>query len=411
MKLSTAEIYKAILLLNFASLVESCSINVYGQDFLRFSQCSTTNISDKVQQLNTKIKKFEAKNSTSVELSKIFGKKIDFEIITLTYNGIESLQNDTFIGCENLQNLILTNDRLHAIDRNAFDGLSNLDSLALNDNQLRDLSGRFDPLISLKYLQLSHNKIEIVDKNWFRNNLRLELLKLAHNRISSFGDNTVSHLKIRSIFIFGNSNLTTLNQINSFNINVDKTSIEKFHVNGNVKSLHIRNCRLQLWWECISEFELIKILLLSFNKFSQISCKDVGKLIKLKELALHGNQFKSLDPNMFRNMVKLRSLSVDLLSVYRDLQHVLPNMQILLLHSVFTNDSYAMKELCGLNLEKILLHENNKISRIIYPWDHIVPYFVPGVLANYIPPKKEIKALSKNTRTICMNSEFWWKDF
>lgn len=88
-------------------------------------------------------------------------------------------------------------------------------------------------------------------------------------------------------------------------------------------------------------------------------------------------------------MVGLRRLSVDFLSGYRDLDELFPNLQLLMLHSVSINDSYAMKGLCGLNSGKIELYENNEISSIIYSWDHVVPYFVPGAITNYKPPKEE----------------------
>ena len=95
------------------------------------------------------------------------------------------------------------------IDKNAFvtDGQHNeIQLLDLSSNFFSEINGKFDKLLQLKALQLSHNKIESIKEDTFKENKKLNFLNLQFNKLINFNcdlkyNNELSFLNLKNNFI------------------------------------------------------------------------------------------------------------------------------------------------------------------------------------------------------------------
>lgn len=108
---------------------------------------------------------------------------MDTTILYLDGNIINELQNNTFIGRKNLQQLYLNNSALYKLQKRALAGLHSIEVIHLETNNLRTLHNEFDHLIQLKELYLQNNKLEYVANDTFAQLKALQLLRIDGNRL------------------------------------------------------------------------------------------------------------------------------------------------------------------------------------------------------------------------------------
>jgi Leucine-rich repeat (LRR) protein len=85
---------------------------------------------------------------------------LDRNYLLELYGGLSNLQNQTKIE--------ITEERIEKIDENAFVGFDNLKVLDLNSNKLKTIkSNQFERLINLETLELQQNQIAELDENAF----------------------------------------------------------------------------------------------------------------------------------------------------------------------------------------------------------------------------------------------------
>ncbi|XP_070492820.1 leucine-rich repeat-containing protein 70-like [Chironomus tepperi] len=100
-----------------------------------------------------------------------------------SHNEIESVDDNAFNGCINLEMISLKFNKISFIHENAFNSLENLFKLDLSSNRLKHIGKIFKNLYSLIDLDLSSNHIEHLNDETFINLSNLYALSLAKNNL------------------------------------------------------------------------------------------------------------------------------------------------------------------------------------------------------------------------------------
>jgi Leucine-rich repeat (LRR) protein len=112
----------------------------------------------------------------------IFTEYIPMALKTLNLgeNIIRSIALKTFENCVNLEYLDLSNNRIEVLDEGIFSGLVSLKTLNLQNNKIRSISTKtFTQLRKLEQLFLMNNQIEVIDNSLFNSLDSLKELKGA----------------------------------------------------------------------------------------------------------------------------------------------------------------------------------------------------------------------------------------
>ncbi|PVD18368.1 hypothetical protein C0Q70_20917 [Pomacea canaliculata] len=117
----------------------------------------------------------------------------DFQYISLQWNRMRTIAEDTFRDVTSLQFLSLAHNELTSLPANLFASLTNLTRLDLQNNLLQSLpAGIFGNLRNLKQLNLESNRLAVLESGLFANLVRLEVLLLGKNNISVVSDGAFS---------------------------------------------------------------------------------------------------------------------------------------------------------------------------------------------------------------------------
>lgn len=141
---------------------------------------------------------------------------IQVKFLDLSNNEIQIIQNSSFEILRNLEELDISSNKLNYLDKDAFIGLIALRKLVIGNNYELTYSIRsfatslFKPLISLEYLDITHNSRTAMDVN-FSKNVLSDLVALnsigidligEHDTTSVIGEGFLSLTKLRT-FIAG----------------------------------------------------------------------------------------------------------------------------------------------------------------------------------------------------------------
>lgn len=120
----------------------------------------------------------------------------NLKYVSLQYNNIEALNNDSFTGLDKLESINLQGNKIRNIKTGTFDGLPNLTRLLMSKNLLRDLQpGLFKNNLKLEELEFYQNQLTQIDGELFKPLKSLTELSLTSNKcIDSSFPSTVSSL-------------------------------------------------------------------------------------------------------------------------------------------------------------------------------------------------------------------------
>lgn len=249
-------------------------------------------------------------------------------IINLEHNFINRIHYDAFMQLIKLDRLILNKNyklRILNVTSNYLKVLEatscnieyinlnetiNLRNLLLNSNSLYYVP--YLPLVNLTYLDLSKNKISIIEKNRFRKLESLKYLLLSYNRITDVHYDT-----------FG-TNFRLIMLDLSYNYINDLIKIKS----DSLLILNMTNCEIvTLDSDCLIRMPYLKKLILSENRLSKLpnnlksdldvlnlsSCRIVSinnltfaSMKHLRELYLTGNRLSSdIHPSYFHNVMRV----------------------------------------------------------------------------------------------------------
>ncbi|CRK99841.1 CLUMA_CG013144, isoform A [Clunio marinus] len=259
------------------------------------------------------------KDLTSLELLQLSYNKIEninernfnglgnLELLELGHNQLQILNNDTFRQLSSLYHLRLTKNSIKHIEENSFNGLGKLTTLHLDHNQLDKLDfDIFAPLSSLQYLNLVQNNIKHIDGNVSQKLEKLEELNLNYNQLDKLDNEVFAPL----------SSLTQLDLMHNNLKEIDKSAFNGLKM---LKTLMLDHNQLQkLDNELFATLPSLENLMIGFNYIStennrikEIDANVFKGLSKLSELNLNCNQFEKLENDMFAPLSSLSHLRLN----------------------------------------------------------------------------------------------------
>jgi Leucine-rich repeat (LRR) protein len=160
--------------------------------------------------LHLEITTLEATNLNFTNLSMVFTvQQCYLKHLNLSHNRLIELNNYEFYGIDNIETLSLANNLLKTIQRLAFQNLDKVQRIDLSHNRLQELvSGVFDSLKSSLEIKMNSNQLKVANLKLYILTENLEKLDLSRNHIDEIlydDKNETSELN------FSNHNLAYLN--------------------------------------------------------------------------------------------------------------------------------------------------------------------------------------------------------
>uniref|UniRef100_A0A8C4SPM4 Toll-like receptor 13 n=1 Tax=Erpetoichthys calabaricus TaxID=27687 RepID=A0A8C4SPM4_ERPCA len=242
----------------------------------------------------------------------------NLECLNLSSNHIKILQQGDFASFPKLTLLRLDMNQIEDIQEGALRGLQ-LQSLNLSENRLTNLPSDFGTSLSkLTLLFLSGNKFSNLSDNLFRPLLRLHLLDISHNPLSSITFVSIGPQSLESQFSLpANINELSLsyNNISKLGLNTTKELTSLFlpsliylNLCGNPISLLELQSLLKSTWA--PRLLNISLCSMSYNDSEQLQmlCQVLSSRPTC-HLKLNKNSFRNVQ-EAFQNCTKIKSLDL-----------------------------------------------------------------------------------------------------
>lgn len=246
---------------------------------------------------------------------------IYFEVMNLdlSYNSFETVPVN--IGnYASLKFLNLSHNRISTLKFSDLEGLENLDSLDLTFNLFHDWkdihSSTFLPTKVLQYLDFSNNPLRSIPK--YSNHLYIEsliILRLTNCSMKTIPVNVFNRLtNLRELYLSDNP-ITTINetfQLDNLRV-LDMTGCRLNYIDENVfaslvnlEILELRNNVHLKKFTCNSEY----LMYLDMSECTSLERVPSGYLPRLARLDLSGNFLKTIPANSFKNFINLQVLNL-----------------------------------------------------------------------------------------------------
>lgn len=185
------------------------------------------------------------------------------EYINLKHNLIRSIDDYAFSGLEHLRSLRIDNNKLTSITNRTFTDINSLVYLNLAENSISTISDECFSMENLEELVLSGNRLDILEETIFRGAKKLKKVSLARNRIKVIDLSAVIHEAPIEMFDVSD------NQIGTFEkqlTNCSKSPDMKLkHLN--LARNHLKTAQILHGLNCFENLETIN---LNTNNFTHI---------------------------------------------------------------------------------------------------------------------------------------------
>jgi Leucine-rich repeat (LRR) protein len=106
-------------------------------------------------------------------------------LLDLSFNNIEKIDNGAFDDNTKLKKLVLSYNKIKHLSESLLNSLHNLEMLHLSHNKIQFIDSRtFENLKNIEAILLNHNQLESIEKNMLINNKKLDWIWLDHNKIN-----------------------------------------------------------------------------------------------------------------------------------------------------------------------------------------------------------------------------------
>ncbi|XP_070492474.1 leucine-rich repeat-containing protein 15-like [Chironomus tepperi] len=245
--------------------------------------------------------------------------------LDLSFLGIESVDENAFRRCRNLNWVSLYNNRISRMSENSFNLNRHLEHLDLQFNQLtavpenlfanhfalQYLNLGFNPftqpipgnafrnLFSLKELHLERNNIREINPAWFQNMINLEILFMYSNQLTSVPQGAFVSLAQLMVLDLGSNQISHVAADALDNLN--HLNILSFEANR-ISSLHPQ------WFQDKPNLE---ILYLDYNQIDILPPGIFGQLNHLVDLNMLSNNLRTINRNAFGSLERIWYLDFD----------------------------------------------------------------------------------------------------
>lgn len=177
--------------------------------------CSRVNLNAPIRAYPEETKELDlSHNYIRVLGMRTFSNLASLEVLRMPFNNIVSLRNDAFKSFPNLQTLDLTGNRIYRIFRRSLRHVPQLRTLTLNKNRIRNLLTIFEYVPNLFQLNLAHNRLSSIGENDLKTLQKLQHIDFQDNRITSIHKDAFKNLlQLRYVFL-GRNPLTNLPAMN-----------------------------------------------------------------------------------------------------------------------------------------------------------------------------------------------------
>nr|CAD2190809.1 unnamed protein product [Meloidogyne enterolobii] len=244
---------------------------------------------------DTKIDHLHVWNALINILPKDMFSKIKLDKLTIEDSSVGIIRKEAFSNVENtLKELSLRNNIMKSIDEKIFLNLASLKYLDLSSNKLSQLKrSHFSKLVNLETLLLDNNQINSLDDGIFNSLTKLKTLTISNNRLTKITKDVFKNLQ----------NLESLSLQNNF---IESIEDEAFSYLLSLKHLDISNNRIGKLK--ITHLPKLEILFLSNNLFEQIKDINLQNLSNLNTLHLENNKIFKISNEDFKFLKKSQKL-------------------------------------------------------------------------------------------------------
>jgi Leucine-rich repeat (LRR) protein len=241
--------------------------------------------------------------------------------LNLQSNQINSLHELSFGGLEKtLVELILIGNSLDTFPLPALKRLQTIESLKLQSNQISHIpDDGFTRFTSLKILDLHSNRIDRLDSRSFTTTPLLASLSIANNRLTAnLTDPSIfehlldletldmSHNKLKVV------ELNHLNALRTLDLSYNQLESFRFHNMPKLEEIFVSNNNiLKLTNQTFFNSTSISVIFLQNNSIEAIDYNTFHSLNHLLTLDLSSNRLKAIDPQLLKHSIGLQSLYLD----------------------------------------------------------------------------------------------------
>ncbi|XP_061793639.1 leucine-rich repeats and immunoglobulin-like domains protein 2 isoform X1 [Nerophis lumbriciformis] len=220
------------------------------------------------------------------------------ETLDLMSNSLSELKAGSFPSMQ-LKYLNLSNNKISVLEPGCFDNVSSsLLVLKLNRNRLTSLPSKVFRLPSLQFLELKRNKIKIVDSLTFKGTDSLKSLKMQRNGLTKLMDAAFFGLISMEELELEHNNLTEVNKGWLYGLHM----LRVLRVSQNALGI----IRPDAWEFC----QKLEELDLSFNHLTRLEETAFVGLGLLESLNLGENSISHLGERVFSSLSNLRTLDI-----------------------------------------------------------------------------------------------------
>ena len=134
------------------------------------------------------------------------GNALRLRSLQIVNSTIKSIDENSFVTANKLEELTLSFDKIEQIDKDAFKNLTALNRLDLSNNQLTRVDpGWFQDLKNLTVLLLDNNQLTEIQDETFKNAIRLIELSLRNNILQEISKNAFTSLNLKQLDLSSNT--------------------------------------------------------------------------------------------------------------------------------------------------------------------------------------------------------------
>lgn len=304
---------------------------------LSISNCKLLNVPDytfqdlsKLRRLKLRSKNFEWSPTKNLELSlSSFNGLSELQSLDLAQNNIKFVPSGVFCSLDNLNTLNLTHNRIRTIGQLGFGqgcGLSLL-SLDLSHNEIKTLPEESEllKLRSLQHLYLQHNNISDISSEALNGLVSLRVLNISHNRLHTLPEGLFANAReLREIYLNDNTifelSRTIFHRLEQLIVlDLSSNQITSNHIDDGTFLGLIRLIVLNLSNNALTRIDgktfkdlfFLQILNLKNNSIGYIEENAFLPLYNLHTLNLAENRLHTIDENLFNGLFVLSKLTLN----------------------------------------------------------------------------------------------------
>ncbi|XP_045769205.1 toll-like receptor 7 [Maniola jurtina] len=284
----------------------------------------------KLRRLKLRSKNSEWSPTKNLELTlNSFNGLSELQSLDLAQNNIKFVPSGVFCSLENLNTVNLTNNRIRTVGQIGFGpGCgSSLQTLDLSHNEIKSLSEESEllKLRSLQHLYLQHNNITDISSEAFNGLVSMRVLNISHNRLHTLPEGLFAYAReLREIYLNDNSLFELARGIfhrleQLIVLDLSSNQLTSNHVDDGTFLGLIRLIVLNLSNNALTRIDgktfkdlfFLQILNLKNNSIGYIEENAFLPLYNLHTLNLAENRLHTIDENLFNGLFVLSKLTLN----------------------------------------------------------------------------------------------------